>query len=517
MHVDSRSGSDSASGATPREARRTLAGLRNVEMVAGDSLLFARGGAWARESLFVTGAGTVDDPIVVGAYGDPSLPRPHLSNTGMLVVLREASHVVVQDLELSGARWGCLEMRDSSVSHAIVRRIEAHDCGCGISLSGSDLLVEDNQVHDGHMVVNTKETMDDDYGATGIGFSRVDGCVVRRNRLWNLTAPSFDYGEDGGALEFWKTTRNCDIHGNFAFEVNGFAEFGGQKGDSVVGVSVHHNVTLENGPLACFHFSDPGKLFGVDYDSVRFDNNLSVTRRGRSASHHLIADGAPPLRREGIKVRNNIFVTDSSNYYNYQEGHSLDPSWIHEANLIWNPINDPFASPGRVRGVGEIYANPLFREQGWNASPAIDTVLAHYGLGEGSPARGTGRVLGYATDYFGNPAAPGGVVDMGPFAHGAPQRARRTVAGGRILRLHDGAVLATSRWNVPVWLELMVVDAHGRIVEPRVRIRLEPGASARVPVVVPSGLAWALARWEALDGGVRTESLPVPSASERIR
>ena len=517
VHVDSRSGSDSASGATAQEARKTLAGLRDVLFKPGDSLLFARGGAWERESLYVAGTGKVDSPIVVGAYGDVSLPRPHLSNTGMLVVLRSASHVVVQDLELSGARAGCLEMRDSSVSHATVRRIEAHDCGCGISLSGTDLLVEDNQVHDGHMVVNTKETMDDDYGATGIGFSRVDGCVVRGNRLWKLSAPSFDYGEDGGALEFWKTTRNCDIHGNFAHEVNGFAEFGGQKGDSVVGVAVHHNVALENGPLACFHFGDPSKLFGVDYDSVRFDNNLSVTRRGRPASHHLIADGAPPRRREGVKVRNNILVTDSSNYYNYQEGHSLDPSWIHEANLVWNPINDPFSSVGRVRGAGEVYANPRFREQGWNALPAIDTVLAHYGLRDDSPARATGLFLGYATDFFGKPAAPGGIVDMGPFAHGSFQGIRRLRGESRSLRALPGAILATSSWPVPVDLDVVVFDASGRSLAPIRRVRIDPGTSHRVPFDVPPRPAWVRARWTMEGGVIHTEVVRVPPVADRSR
>lgn len=512
MHVDFRSGNDSASGATPLLARKTLAGLRNVLMKPGDSLLFARGSQWARESLYVTGNGKADSPIVVGAYGNASLGRPHLANTGMLLVLRNASHVVVQDLELSGARAGCVEMRDSTVSHAVVRRIEAHDCGGGIDLSGTDIVVEDNLIHDGHMVVNTKETMDDDYGATGIGFSRLDGCKVRGNRLWNLSAPSFDYGEDGGAFEFWKTVRKCDISGNFAYKVNGFTEFGGQKGDSAISISVHHNVAFQNGPIACFHIHDSASLFGVGYDSVRFDNNLSVTRHGKPWSYHVIADGGLIPSRDRIKIRNNIFVTDTSNYYNYQETHSLDPTWLHEANLIWNPVNNPFSTATRVKGQGEVYANPLFLDDRWNATAAIDTVLAHYGLQPSSPARGTGQALGYETDYFGKPAAPGGIVDMGPFAHGSYEPVfRGGTSANPTLRAMPGFFEFTAPRNGAAKFEILLVDVSGRNLMSPLRGVLEAGASQRFALDVPrSRPFWAQVRWTTGSDEVGIETLRIP-------
>lgn len=461
MHFDAQGGSDSASGSTAATAKRSFSILRGAVLKPGDSLLFKRGSRWQGDSLILSGAGTAEAPFVLSAYGDAALPKPCLENQGNLLVLRDARHLVVEDLELAGAHGGCIEMRDSTVFHATVRRVDAHDCGSGINISGGDIVVRDNTIHDGHMVVNTSTRMDDDYGATGIGFSRLDGCRVHGNRLWNLVAPSYDYGVDGGAFEFWKTVRNCDIFGNFAFRADGLTEFGGQDGDSVIGVAVHHNIAFEVGVIACFHIDDSASLFGVGYDSVRFDNNLSVTRGGRAASFHVVADGGVLERPDRIRIRNNILVTDSSNYNNYQGEHSEDPTWVHEHNLLWNPVNKTF-SGARVRGTGELFGDPQFANPLWKATSTIDTNLSSYGLQASSPARGTGLDLGYASDYFGKAASKDGKVDMGPFSPDAFDKARRRVAspflarawGGR-LEIHLGPEAAST-------LRIQVVDASGR-------------------------------------------------------
>lgn len=462
-YLDPVQGDDTRAGTATATAWKTLARASKIKFAAGDSLLLKRGGVWSGDSLFLAAVGTAEKPVVVAPYGDPSGPRPHASNRGNLVALRNSRHVVVRDLALSGARGGCIELRDSTNSNIRIESIEAWDCGGGIYLTGTDITVRGCHIHDGHMVVNTKDVMDDDYGATGIGFSQLDGCTVVGNRLVNLAAASYDYGTDGGALEFWKTVRRCDIHGNFAYRVDGFSEFGGQKGDSVVDVAIHHNVLLEAGIMTCLHIRDSTSTFGVGYDGLRFDNNLSVTRYGRPASHHVIADGGVLPDKKRVQVRNNIFVTDSSNYYSYQQkGSALDPSWSHEYNLLWNPKNNPF-KVDRTAGTGEIYAKPGFADSTWNASSVVDTVLAKYALGAGSPAVGSGTRLGYATDFHGNPADRSGVVDRGPFALGsrtntvfpASPRARRRIlahSDGRALRLlleSDAESVVQARWFSP--------------------------------------------------------------------
>lgn len=483
IHFDADSGNDAGSGATPMLARKSFGDWRWARLGPGDSLLFKRGSRWVSDSLILSGEGTSAQPIVLTSYGDPAKPRPRLENTGLLVILHDMRHVVVEDLELSGARDACLQLSDSSVHHALVRGLETAGCGSGIRASGSDVAIVSNQLHDGRMVVNTQDVMDDDYGATGIVLERLDGCVVRANRMWNLSAPSWDYGADGGAVEFWKTVRRCEITGNFAYASDGFAEFGGQPGDSAIDIALHHNVALECGRFACFHIQDPEKPFGVGYDSVRVDNNLSVTRGGSAWSHHVVADGGLLERRGRIRVRNNVFVTDSSNVYVWQEGQERDPTWVREANLVWNPIHDPFASD-RIRGEGEIWADPRFADAAWNATARVDTVIAHFALRPESPGFATGIDLGYAVDFFGDSATPGGVVDRGPFAHRAVERATRRPRprGGSIVR-HGDLVIVEPPLDA-VRIRLGISDAWGRKLGESVH-RCD-GESERIAMRIPS-------------------------------
>jgi len=72
-HVDARSGSDQADGATPATAWRSMARVNQARLVPGDLVLFARGGVW-RETLMPPSSGQEDRPIVFGAYGQG--PRP---------------------------------------------------------------------------------------------------------------------------------------------------------------------------------------------------------------------------------------------------------------------------------------------------------------------------------------------------------------------------------------------------------------------------------------------------------
>lgn len=506
-YLDPGSGNDLAAGTSPAVAWKSMARASLVKWSPGDSLLLKRGGVWQPDSLFLEAVGTRERPIVVSDYGEPAASPPHVSNRGNLLVLRKSSHVVVRNLVLSGARGGCIEMRDSSVSHIVVESIEAFDCGGGVHMSGNDIVVRDSYIHDGHMVVNTPDVMDDDYGASGIGFSRLDGCLVTGNRLVNLRAPSYDYGFDGGALESWKTVRNCDIFGNFAYRTNGFAEFGGQKGDSVVNVAIHHNVLLETGLLACFHVRDSATLFGVGYDRVRLDNNLSVTRHGPVTGFHVVADGARLSDKNRIKIRNNIFVDDSANYYHYQQYGSSDaPDWTHEYNLLWSPKTDPFKN-GRVAGAGEIFANPQFANLKWNETDATDTALASYALLEGSPAVGSGIALGYPVDFFGQPAEPNGKVDRGPFATGTGnvgvRKAARSNRGERpMIAWTNGTELRVglSAADAPISVHGSLVSRNGRLLEDLGTWRAVPGAPKAF--VLSKQLKFGAILVARLDGGV---------------
>lgn len=416
-YFDASAGSETGLG-TQASPWKSLARFKQLKLVAGDSVLLKRATSWVNDSLFITATGSLAKPIVVSDYGNPLLKRPAISAPGRLIVLENSKYVTLENLELSGARGGCVEMWDSTNTAIVVQDMDIHDCGGGIYMTGTNIIARRNFVHNGKMVVNTQATKDDDYGASGINLGQIDGAKIYGNRLVNLRAASYDYGEDGGAIEGWRTIRRSEIYGNFSFQSDGFLEFGGQAGDSVVDLSIHHNIVLDSKVLSCFHVASPQNLFGVGFDNVRLDNNLTVIRASGSWGHFLIASGQPLDRADRIKVRNNIFGSDSSTFLGYQEGGGTDPSFQHSNNLFWMPKYDPFKD-GLTRQNGEQYADPNFANANYLAARPVDTVIASFTLKVGSPAIGKGLALGYSTDFLGNPASRTGAVDLGPITYGS--------------------------------------------------------------------------------------------------
>lgn len=95
VHVSSSGGDDANSGLSPQRPKKTLAaGYARLRDGAGDRLLLRRGDTW-EESLRWDRSGSDDVPLVVGAYGDPSLPPPRIfaADTAFNCDQRDVSNV----------------------------------------------------------------------------------------------------------------------------------------------------------------------------------------------------------------------------------------------------------------------------------------------------------------------------------------------------------------------------------------------------------------------------------------
>lgn len=420
-YLDAQTGKDANLG-TKASPWQSLFKVKNLTLQPGDSILLKRGAKWNSDSIFIRSVGSAQKPIVFSAYGERTLERPHVQgNMGRVVVLENASHIIVEDWTISKARGGCVEMWDSTVSNILVQRIEGFDCGGGVYMTGTNITVRYSYFHDGHMVVNTPTTVNDndDYGASGIGFSILNGCEVYGNRLTGLRAPSYDYGEDGGAIEFWKTVRNCDVWGNFSYDNNGFSEFGGQKGDTVENVSIHHNIIIDSKVLACPHMYNIANAYGIGYNKLHIDHNLIVHRFNKPYGYFMASSGDDLTESWRVKVRNNIMISDSLTYFSWQPS-GTNPSYFHSGNLLWSPKHN-FWVNGVTPGEGDVYQDPLFQGKAWSLTSPVDTSVAKYFLKSGSPAVASVENLGYTKDYFGNPLSKSGLADRGPIPMGSTQ------------------------------------------------------------------------------------------------
>lgn len=123
-YVNSRDGSDSNSGNSASRAWRTLGPVNHTRLSPGDSVLLVKGGDW-KEILTVPGGGTVDKPVVVGAYGEGKAPVIDGENTRPYAVRIEgSSHIVLRDLQLQNATSAVINIRDCegcTIEHNIVK------------------------------------------------------------------------------------------------------------------------------------------------------------------------------------------------------------------------------------------------------------------------------------------------------------------------------------------------------------------------------------------------------------
>jgi len=386
---DSVNGSDANSGTSPTSPWQSLTKLNAVNYEPGTTIYLRRGSSWTG-SWVIDNSGTPQAPITFTAYGNTELPLPVFRNPGSISNLTNAvkiradyvilEFVRVQEAQLSGVYI------DTGADHNIVRYIEATLTGEGINVHGQYNRVLFNHIHDLTMVRNTPGG-DDDYGAVGVWlFNHYN--EVAYNRIINCRAPSYDYGEDGGAVEFYRDVNGSYIHHNYSFNTKGFTEIGGGTAyDNVIA----YNMMVNSGRPLGLHLSGG---FASDIRGLYFENNTVVDTTPEGFAAAILFLGAPATP-EMLIMRNNIFYLENFDKL------ATSYSFVHEHNIYYLPngSNSFELGPGEVRG------DPLF----------VDVYGGDYHLLDSSPAIDSGTDLGYAYDYEGNPVPTGGTPDMGIF------------------------------------------------------------------------------------------------------
>lgn len=385
-YVDSRLGNDTEQGATVKNPWKTLANVNSHNFKPGDTIYFHRGCEWAG-GLIINGSGNNHSPIVYTAYGKG--PDPVIKNPGSdkaVAIKLNASWIVVENLLVRDAHAAGIDI-NASAEHNIIRNNEATKVGIGISVHGDHNLITHNYAHDLTMVRNTKGG-DDDFGAVGIWLFS-SGNEVSYNRMINCKAPSYDYGTDGGVVEFYGDVDSCYVHHNYGENCVGAFEIGGQ-GETVSHNNIAYNVFVNNGVAGGFHV---GGKFGVIVEDMRIENNVFLDT---IHSDYAIGfwNGVP--HPGDFAYRNNIFYIP-----NYQRV-SNDTGFIHENNIYFIArIKDIGITPGP----GEKFADPLFK----NVSEK------DFHLTSGSPAIDAGKDLKYNKDFEGRKVPEGSAPDIGAY------------------------------------------------------------------------------------------------------
>jgi hypothetical protein len=431
------------------------------------SRLLLRRGTTCTGTLAPRGSGTARRPIVVGAYGrGPG--RPHVRGAGVdAVLLRDADHVVLQDLEVTNP--GATEARRRGV-HVVatagvmrdvtLRRLHVHDVdgdlakdaggsgGIQVDVIGAeptrfdDLLIERNRIADvsrsGIFVVGTADG--DRPRATQPWPAASTRVRIRGNRLARLGGDGIvPLGTAGAVVE-----RNVVSEGNL--RGRGLADPRGMICNAGIWTFHANRTTIRRNEVFGMRFNGcDGSAFDVDYDqdgtvverNVSHDNEggfilfctdaaprRADVRFNLSVDDRFVANQSPCAARPGstfagLRLFNNTFVAPviAWGLLGTPSAALLDPRGLEVRNNLFVATRPQAATLGcgppcshnlfhrlPPSGTHAVTADPLLRGPGRRGRGTAVSPRA-FRLRPGSPAIGAGVAVPGSPrrDPFGRP------------------------------------------------------------------------------------------------------------------
>ena len=408
--VNSNHGDDSNDGSV-NAPWRTIEKIHEYKFAPGDSVFFSRGSVF-NSGFVINRSGRSGKPIVFTAYGvgpKPVFSNIHYTNLNGNAIQIRASYIVIDGLYFYYCpkspvtekikTLGAIYIAEGA-DHNIVQNCEMTRTPVGIQVYGQHNLITHNYIHDNNVSIKPH------WGPMCVVVSTSNNEICY-NRFENYSAPSNEYGHDGGAIEINDRKypkQNIKIHHNTSYRNQGFIEFvGSVKQDNMI---IHHNVCEDYQSFV--GFTGP-------CTNIRVENNTVI----RTLAHEK-PDSEDVFfwfyfgGNENLIFRNNIFVYDPAR---------IEPvfsrgKFTHDHNLFYR-IDDPdlmdsanyHAFQRSVVGGG---AHP--REGGKIGNPMfVDLENRDYRLTAESPAVDAGADLGYELDFLNHPIPAGKAPDMGAF------------------------------------------------------------------------------------------------------
>ena len=403
-YLNSISGSDSNTGRSIASPWRSLQMLSDLELLPGDSILFARGSAFNGGVKF-QGSGNSLHPIVItcydygkvnsliprhnldslfrkyGAGAKPAFSNPQWSDHNGNVLQIKGSYYKIEQLyfhdnarppgsdtknknvQKMGAVYLALDANYNTISHC-----EFFHTPVAIKVKGSYNLIENNYFHDAN------KPLAQSWGPIAIMIVKPHNEICY-NRIENYGSYGGPYGSDGGVVELDGVDddfvgRDILIHHNISINNQGFLELAGRNVDSV---------------LVAYNLSDDMNQFigGGSMKNVTVVHNTVIRTREPNVDRYIFWTFQPDATF--MTIRNNIFViaadisvfgvdqvsaTTSSGISKLQSEHAAGvfikkkhvrsklTGQVHDHNLYFSPGN-PYPI-GSSKGEGELIADPQF-------------------------------------------------------------------------------------------------------------------------------------------------------------
>lgn len=370
----------------------------------GDTVFFKRGQHYSGR-LLIRRSGNEGKPIVYTAYGKGNLPIFDNSISD-IITLNNLTHIIIDRIQfIDNSLSDKLHQLPANVSNTILLYNSPHctisNCdfslvGVGIAtFTGSNYTnITGNFMHNLRMVRNTPtyNNNNDDYGAVpiviGSSYNRITS--NRFEECWGL---SYDYGYDGGAIEFFGDEMNNNfVAYNTAINCNGFMEIGSSSKGVASNNMVAYNKIINCGIIGVFQ---NGGDFACNIRNLQYCNNTVVeTARQFSVPGELFYMAASKGPAGMLVLKNNIFWCSNGTII---AGKKFSGSAMVRSNNIYRMQNGGLGS--FLLGSSEYFSNSA----GIFASVSGNPVSWNYELPLGSVAINFGVPIGINYDFNGIP------------------------------------------------------------------------------------------------------------------
>ena len=378
---------------------------------AGDTVFFKRGQQYVGR-LSIERSGSAEHPIVYSAYGKGNLPvfDNAISN---IITLQNRTYVVIDRIKfIDNSLADKLHQVQANISNAIQLYNSPHctisNCdfsmlGIGIAtFTGSNYTnITGNYMHNLRMVRNTPSynKNNDDYGAVPIVIGSSYNSITH-NRFEECWGKSYDYGFDGGAIEFFGDDMNNNfIAYNTALNCIGFMEIGSNSKGVANNNIVAYNKIINCGMLGVFQ---NGGAFACNINNLQYYNNTIIeTVKQFSIPGELFYMASSKGPAGMVVLKNNIFWCSNGTTI---AGKKFNTSAMVRSNNIYRMQNGGLGSISL--GAKEYFstsANIFTVETGnpstWKYSLPLGSIAINFGIPVGLNADFNGKPI------MGNPDA----------------------------------------------------------------------------------------------------------------
>ena len=369
----------------------------------GDSVLFRKGQTYSGR-LLIQRSGIAGKPIVYSSYGAGALPELNNSISDIISISNK-QYIVIDGLKITDRS---ISETDHSVQAKVSYAISISNSpyctisNCDISLVGVGIAVyagsnfttiKGNYMHNLRMVRNTPTSInpDDDYGANPmvIGSS---GNKILNNRFEDCWANSYDYGFDGGAVEFFGTTmNNNEVMYNTAINCNGFLEIGSSSGGIAENNLIAYNKIINCGIIGVYQ---NGSTFTVTVKNLQYYNNVVIETMKQftkpSVLFWMAGTGNPGL----VVLKNNIFWLSSG--VNVASSRFNSGQMIHNNNIYRmssGTLGISLHSSELLDGMLQLFTSATGDPSSWSLEPIANAKSINFGVPVGLTTDFVGKAI----------------------------------------------------------------------------------------------------------------------------